>query len=100
MRAAPSYPKLATALAFASLLPPDEVAVLLERRCIELEGQLSGLNTALDASLKRQLHPLKRVQLIEVEYQVSLLRAERDWLESVVEDIRDGRLTWEADTDA
>ncbi|MGH3167204.1 MAG: PadR family transcriptional regulator [Trebonia sp.] len=96
MRATPAYPKLATALAFASLLPPDEVARLLERRSIELEGQLSGMNAAVDASMKRQAHPIERVHLIEVEYQIALLRAERDWLEAVVDDIRDGRLTWTA----
>jgi hypothetical protein len=34
------------------------------------------------------------VSLIEVEYLTALLRAERDWLRSVTDDIRDGRLTW------
>lgn len=96
MRAAPQYPRLATALAFASLLGPEEVGLLLERRCIEVEAQLSGMSAALDASLKSGLHPVERVHLIEVEYQLALLRAERDWLQAIVADIRAGRLTWEA----
>jgi DNA-binding PadR family transcriptional regulator len=96
MRATPSYPKLASALAFASLLGPDEVASLLTRRCVEVEGQLSGINAALDASVKQQSRPVARVHVIEVEYQLALLRAERDWLQAVVDDIRSGRLTWEA----
>lgn len=100
MRATPSYPKLATGLAFVSLLDPQEVALLLERRSIEVESQLSGMNAALDASLKRQTHPVERVHLIEVEYQIALLRAERDWLTAIVADIRDGRLTWAGASDA
>jgi DNA-binding PadR family transcriptional regulator len=96
MRSAPSYPKLASALAFATLLSPDEVADLLQRRGIEVESQLSAMNAAMDASLKDRSHPLKRVHLIEVEYQLALLRAERDWLTALIEDIRAGRLTWEA----
>ncbi|HSZ41701.1 MAG TPA: PadR family transcriptional regulator [Trebonia sp.] len=96
MRPAPSYPKLATALAFATLLSADEVASLLQRRSIEVESQLSAMNAAMDASLKSRSHPLKRVHLIEVEYQVALLRAEHDWLTALIEDIREGRLTWEA----
>jgi DNA-binding PadR family transcriptional regulator len=95
MRSAPNYPKLASALAFVTLLSPDEVATLLQRRAIETESLLSGMNAALDASLKNQAHPLQRVQLIEVEYQIALIRAEYEWLTAVVEDIREGRLTWE-----
>lgn len=100
MRATPSYPKLATGLAFVSLLDPEEVALLLERRSIEVESQLSGMNAALDASLKQQSHPVERVHLIEVEYQIALLRAERDWLTAIVADIGAGRLTWTAAANA
>jgi DNA-binding PadR family transcriptional regulator len=96
MRTTGDYPRLATALTFASLLEPHEVAGLLERRCIEVEGQLSAYNATLDASLKQRSHHIERVSLIEVEYQIALLRAERDWLSAIVADIRDGRLTWRA----
>ena len=95
MRTTADYPRLATGLAFASLLDPGEVADLLERRSIEVEGQLSAFNTALDAIGKQQSHPVDRVHLIEREYLVALLRAERDWLSAIIADLRDGRLTWE-----
>jgi hypothetical protein len=72
-----------------------EVAALLERRCIEVEGQLSAYQTALDASLKQRSHPIERINLIEGEYLTALLRAERDWLTGIVDDIREGRLTWQ-----
>jgi DNA-binding PadR family transcriptional regulator len=95
MRTTADYPRLATGLAFASLLDPAEVADLLERRCIEVEGQLSAFNTALDAITKQHSHRVGRVHLIEREYLLALLRAERDWLEAIIADLRDGRLTWE-----
>jgi len=96
MRTTPDYPRLAMALTFASLLEPGEVGELLERRGVEVEGQLSNFQAALDAAFKRTSHQLTRVNLIEVEYQIALLRAERDWLRAVVDDITEGRFTWQA----
>ena len=99
MRVTPDYPRLATGLTFASLLAPQEVADLLERRGIEVEGQLSLYQTALDATLKQQAHPIERISLIEGEYLTALLRAERDWLTGIVADIRGGRLRWQPPSD-
>jgi DNA-binding PadR family transcriptional regulator len=96
MRTAPDYPPLAVALTFASLLAPDEVAELLDRRSVEVEALLSGLNVALDAALKQSARThLSRVHLIETEYLIGLRRAELDWLRSVVADIRDGQFSWD-----
>ena len=98
MRAAPDYPGLATALTFANLLDPDEVAELLQRRAIAAEAQLALMNAAMDAALKQsrfqRLH-MGRVHLIETEYLIALQRAELDWLRAVVADIREGRLSWD-----
>jgi DNA-binding PadR family transcriptional regulator len=96
MRTTPDYPRLAMALTFASLLEAQEVGQLLERRCIEVDGQLTAFQAAIDAALKRTSPPLTRVNLIEVEYQIALLRAERDWLRAVVDDITEERFTWQA----
>ena len=96
MRTTPDYPGLAIALTFASLLDPEEVADLLERRAIEVEALLSGMNAAVDASLKQfeRMH-LGRVHLIETEYLIALQRAELEWLRAAVADIREGRLAWD-----
>ncbi|MGH3266244.1 MAG: PadR family transcriptional regulator [Trebonia sp.] len=94
MRHTPDYPRLATGLSFISLLEPGEAGLLLERRSIEVEALLSGYRVALDASLKQHSPHLDRVNLIEEEYLTALLRAELDWLRSVADDIREGRLTW------
>lgn len=39
-----------------------------------------------------------RLHVIEAEYALALVRAELSWIESVVEEIRDGSLTWPAGT--
>jgi DNA-binding PadR family transcriptional regulator len=97
MRVTPDYPGLAMVLTFAQLLEPGEVAELLERRSIEAESQLSGMNAAVDAALKQraQRFGLTRANLLETEYLITLKRAELDWLRSVVADLREGRLTWD-----
>ena len=38
---------------------------------------------------------LPRLFLIETEYQLTMLQAEYRWVESVVDDIAEGRLTWD-----
>jgi DNA-binding PadR family transcriptional regulator len=97
MRVTPDYPGLAMVLTFAQLLEPGEVAALLERRSIEAESQLSGMNAALDAALKQHAQRFvpTRANLLETEYLITLKRAEVDWLRSVVADLREGRLTWD-----
>jgi DNA-binding PadR family transcriptional regulator len=98
MRAVADYPSLAMSLTFASLLEPREVAALLERRAVEAEGNLSRMNTSLEAAFKSQRHQqigLSRINLIEVEYLISIQRAELDWLHAVITDIHEGRLTWD-----
>lgn len=92
MRTTDEYPRLVTMLAFASLLAPEEVADLLDRRRIVIEARLSADSAALDATIKQGLD---RIHIIEVEYLIALLRAERDWIIATVDDIRAGRLTWD-----
>ena len=97
MLTALDYLGLATAVTFAQLLEPEEVAGLLEWRSIEAEARLNGMNAAVDdASLKQrpQRYQLDRVHLLETEYMIVLKRAELDWLHAVVADIREGWLTW------
>jgi DNA-binding PadR family transcriptional regulator len=96
MRVTPDYPGLAMVLAFAQLLDPAEVTELLERRSIEAESQLSGMNAGVDAALKQRAQgvQLTRANLLEAEYLIALKRAEVDWLRAVVADLREGRLSW------
>lgn len=97
MRITPDYPGLAMVLAFAQLLEPAEVTQLLERRSVEAESQLSGMNAGIDAALKQRAKgfQLNRANLLEAEYMIALKRAEVDWLQAIVADLREGRLTWD-----
>jgi DNA-binding PadR family transcriptional regulator len=98
MRARPDYPQLAMCLAFASQLEPEEVAQLLERRCIEAEGNLTGMIAAVEASQKslaNQQYRLPRIHLIEEEYLIAMQRSELDWLRAIVVDISEGRMSWD-----
>ncbi|HXL95359.1 MAG TPA: PadR family transcriptional regulator [Streptosporangiaceae bacterium] len=98
MRARPDYPQLAMCLAFASQLEPEEVALLLERRCIEAAGNLTGMIAAVEASQKslaNQQYRLPRIHLIEAEYLIAMQRSELDWLRAIVVDISEGRMSWD-----
>jgi len=92
MRPNPEYRRLAMALSFASTLDPGEIADLLDRRSLHVEGELSALNTAIDGVRKQGLD---RIHVIETEYLAAVQRAELDWLRAVVEEIREGRLSWQ-----
>lgn len=85
------YPSFPAALSMAGVLPPDAVAQELKRRAVAIEGNLARM----DVELRSVQDLLARVHLLEVEHARAVLRAEVDWLQAVVTDIRSGRLTWD-----
>jgi DNA-binding PadR family transcriptional regulator len=87
----PEYPKFRTALAFLSLLPPDEAKERLRMRAIHLESTLAGMETAYDGLIK---NGIPRIHLIEVDHITGQTRAELDVVRTIVEEIESGRLTW------
>ncbi|GAA0429400.1 PadR family transcriptional regulator [Actinoplanes capillaceus] len=84
----PDSSLLTAALSFAGCLPPETVAGLLRERRAGLEHRLAAA---------RAVPELPRILLIETEYEVSRLTAERDWVSGIAADIETGRLTWPAD---
>nr|WP_296063906.1 PadR family transcriptional regulator [uncultured Actinoplanes sp.] len=82
------FPEFPAALAFIAVLAPDQVRDLLAERLTEQTRRL--------AALRAQAPPgLPRLFLIEDEYRAAMLTAEIAWLEGVVADLADGRLTWD-----
>jgi DNA-binding PadR family transcriptional regulator len=82
------FPVFPVALAFLAILSPTEVRTELARRVAEQERQL--------AAIEQQAPPgLPRLFLIEDEYRAVMLRAEIDWLRTLVDDLATGRLTWD-----
>jgi DNA-binding PadR family transcriptional regulator len=78
------------ALSFLPHLSAEDVLDQLETRAHRLEMGI----VALSAVLERLTPQIGRACLVEAEYMRALRQAERDWVRSVIDDIRAGRLTW------
>ena len=81
------------AMSFLAHLDPAEASKLLagraNRLALEIENfsaRLTGVKAFVD-----------RINLIESEYQLAMMKAERAWLQSLEEEIRSGSLTWDLD---
>jgi DNA-binding PadR family transcriptional regulator len=91
MRPTQEYPSFGMAMAFVSMLPPREAASLLDRRTVALEAKLAAHDTVVESLIKQGK---RRVDVIEVEFINARLRAELDFVRSLSEDIKSGRLDW------
>ena len=82
------FPEFPVALALLATLAPSQVRGLLAERVSAQESRL--------AAIEGQAPPgLPRLFLIEDEYRAALLRAEISWLRGLVDDLAEGRLTWD-----
>ncbi|MFE7115929.1 PadR family transcriptional regulator [Streptomyces sp. NPDC057654] len=84
------FPVFPAALSNMLMLDPDEVAPILERRAACLAQQRAGLEHALAETAPG----LPRITMIETEYLLTVVGAEERWLHGVLDDLREGRLTW------
>jgi DNA-binding PadR family transcriptional regulator len=80
------FPDFPAALSLVAGLQPEDVRASLEMRMGALEQRLAELETPIPN--------LPRLFLIEDEYRAAMVRAEIEWLRSVIDDLRSGRLTW------
>ncbi len=78
------------ALSFLVHLAPAESLSRLEERCRRLEAEIAALDTVLTAASKF----VARINLIESEYLVAMLRAELAWVRKLIAEIRAGKLDW------
>ena len=78
------------ALSFLPHLGAEDVLDQLNSRLHRLEMAIFGM----DAILEKLIPCIGRAVLVEVEYARAMRRAELEWVRSVKEDIRAGRLTW------
>lgn len=83
------YPIFPAALSETALFPPEEVLPALEARLAAMRDRLAVTDADQTAGAY-----LPRVLMLEVEHERALVAAEVTWLESVVADLRAGRLTW------
>ncbi len=83
------YPDFIAAISIAFGLEPDDLREQLEIRADRLAAQLARTESEIAANPE-----LPRLFLLEEEYRRAILAAELDWVRGVVEDLRQGRLTW------
>jgi DNA-binding PadR family transcriptional regulator len=81
-------PRFRAGLSVMAALAPDEVTTLLQRRLTEVEASIA---TAVSA-LENYRAEIPRLFLLEVEYDVAMLRAEADWMRSLIAELTEGTL--------
>mgnify|MGYP001098874620 CR=1 FL=1 len=84
------YPQFAAGLSLLGHLPPGEAQRLLEERLSNIDRRLDAERASRDAVA---LSGVDRLFLIEMEYSISMMEAERRWVEKIIGEIRDGTLS-------
>jgi hypothetical protein len=84
------FPEFPAALAYLSLLTPEDALLQLERR----EQAIAEEIARIDADYHGAAGTVPRLFLIESEYLRAVLNAELVWIRSLIADLRAGRLTW------
>jgi DNA-binding PadR family transcriptional regulator len=79
------------AMSFLVHLTPDEALPRLTERGQKLEAEIAGLSAGLEALSGWVL----RINLVESEYLLAMLRAELGWVRALADDVREGRLEWD-----
>ncbi|MEU3016972.1 PadR family transcriptional regulator [Nocardiopsis sp. NPDC007018] len=87
------FPEFPVALASLAHLAPETAAGYLELRCEALRERIGEADA--DAGNARAMG-LPRLFTLEDEYQRALAETELRWVEGLVDDLRSGRLTWDA----
>jgi DNA-binding PadR family transcriptional regulator len=90
-RPAKEYPLFGAAVEMLQALDPNDAARLLEQRSVALEANIALVEQLLSSLLKRGL---TRLQVVEIEYAMTMTRAELSWVRCIVDDIRSGALPW------
>ncbi|MER6582573.1 hypothetical protein [Nonomuraea sp. NPDC001023] len=84
------FPEFVAAVSILVGLPPETACEELETRAHALAASLAEVESTLESSGE-----VPRLFLLEEEYRRAVLTAELEWVRGVVEDLRQGRLTWD-----
>lgn len=90
------YPMYRLAIALATTLGRDALLTELRRRLNGLDRVIAGDLASLDADEQRDAPARWSLNL---QYQLAMNRAERDWTARVVADLESGALEWPGDRD-
>lgn len=84
------YPQFAAGLSFLAHLTPRDSMNLLQERLRLLSKQIEDTRTSMIATMNMGID---RLFVIEQEYSLALLEAERNWLDQFIKDIENGVFT-------
>lgn len=87
---ASEFPEFPAALAYLALLTPEDALLQLQARANALAAEI----TRLDRQLQQATQHVPRLFLIELEYLRTALATEQTWVQSLIDDLQTGRLTW------
>jgi DNA-binding PadR family transcriptional regulator len=79
------------AVSFLIFLDPDEAARQLKERAKKLKAEIGQLTVGLATASTHVL----RINLIESEYLLAMLKAEARWITEISKEIQAGSLTWD-----
>lgn len=88
----PEFPEFLGAVSHIGVLGPRRAADALAERAGRLAARIAELQQHLNEALGSGNVP--RLFVIEAEYALAMLRAERDWVLELIEDITSRRLPW------
>jgi len=86
------FPEFLGAVSHLGVLGPERAAGALAERAGRLDGLIADGEQRLAEALGSGGAP--RLFVIEAEYALAMLRAERDWVLALADDIDSGRLVW------
>lgn len=87
---AKEYPQFAAGLSFLAHLPPGAALELLQSRAESLNRLILETRSSMETTLSGGVD---RLFVIETEYSLALLEAERTWVDRLIRDIEAGDLT-------
>jgi DNA-binding PadR family transcriptional regulator len=82
-------PRFRAGLSVMAVLTPDEVTTLLQQRLAEVSAAI----TTAEEQLATYVTEVPRLFLIEIEYDIAMLRAESTWMRSLIGELADGTLS-------
>ncbi|MEO7912678.1 MAG: PadR family transcriptional regulator [Roseiflexaceae bacterium] len=87
------FPAFPAVLAHLPLLTPDDARAQLGQRAQALAAEIERI----DAEMRRGIELVPRLFLLESEYLRAVASTELRWVQTIVEELATGQLTWDKD---
>ena len=90
------FPEFLGAVSHLGVLGRERAAEALKERAARLQALITDGQRRLDEALAGDV---PRLFVIEAEYALAMLHAERDWVLATADDVTSGRLAWPLETE-